>query len=246
MREPLKPGDSFSGHTVAGVLGQSSRVEVFTTTDKQLRWTYLGNEGRIPSEMLFAVSRFDALMSQIRTQVPKPDREAAYEQLGKALFHVLDCNSPTECAPRYDPVQLFITECALRDSRLTYVVAFLISSVLIGAACSAAARWGSASETSPFLWAASCGVVGSGMSVLSRSGNLPLNANAGRTFLLLQGACRPILGALFGLFLTLACKGDVILSFAKNSPLALLSMATMAGFSERFVPEIMSRLEGVP
>jgi hypothetical protein len=194
-----------------------------------------------------AVSQFDSLMSEISVYVPKPQRKAAYTRLGKALFVALDGAQPDKVDSAFAPVCTFIAKSSIQHARFEYVLAFLASFAVLGGTILLSARaFRLDTITGALLWAAVAGIGGSAMSVLHRSNTLALDPKAGRLFLILQGACRPLLGALFAGFMVLACRAELILAFAKDHPLALIPLATVAGFSERFVPEIMSQLEHTP
>lgn len=247
MAELVKAGDSLHGQTVAMILGQSASVRVYTTTDNQLRWDYLANEGHVPVELAPALSAFDGLMTEISTTVPKDRRAVAYAQLGKALFNALDAANAKGIEDSFKGVRNFVATCALHAARFRYIIAFLIASAILAASCLVLAQF----VTSPpnlalLLTAAASGTGGAAMSVLYRSSRLALDPTAHTGFLILQGIARAILGALFGCFIVLACQGELILAFAKDHPLALYPLAVVAGYSERFVPEIMSHLEGTP
>ena len=94
----VKVGEEYLGCVIAEILGQSSRVLVYTTTDNQLRWAYLQDTGVVPQELEPAISEFDPLMTSIKTYVPDRHQKIAYVNLGKSLFVALDRGQPTKIA----------------------------------------------------------------------------------------------------------------------------------------------------
>jgi hypothetical protein len=245
--DKIKTGDEYFGRTVAEIFGQSASAVVYTTMNKELRWNYLANDGHVPLNLQIAVSQFDSLMTDIAIYIPERQQMVAYATLGKALFAAFDGGDPNHVDPAFKPIRDLIATISLQRARYEYLLAFLFSAVVLASAVFFGARAALPDSTLAWLmWAAAAGIAGAAMSVLYRSHALNLDPKAGRPFIRLQGACRPLLGALFAGFVILACRGDLILAFAKDHPLALIPLAIVAGFSERFVPEIMSHLEGTP
>jgi hypothetical protein len=245
--DQIKTGDEYLGNTVAVVFGQSTSAVVYTTTNNELRWSYLANDGHVPLNLQTAVSQFDSLMADIAVYIPKRQQIVAYAALGKALFTAFDGGDPTQVDGAFKPIRDLIATISLQRARYEYLLAFLLSAVVLASPIFFGARVALPGSTLAWLlWAAAAGIAGAAMSVLYRSHALNLDPKAGRPFIQLQGACRPLLGALFGGFIVLACRGDLIFAFANDHPLALIPLAVVAGFSERLVPEIMSHLEGTP
>jgi len=58
------------------------------------------------------------------------------------------------------------------------------------------------------------------------------------------GLTRPLLGAAFGIFVYLALNSGVITLAGDIGPAFYLTIAFVAGFSERFVPDLISTFEG--
>jgi hypothetical protein len=245
--ESVKVGEEYHGCVIAEILGQSSHALVYTTIDNQLRWAYLQDAGAVPQELRPAISEFDSLMTSIKTYVPYRHQKIAYLNLGKSLFVALDQGQSAKTTAAFKQIKDFVRSTSLEWARYQYVLAFLVSASSMLAIMVPLARYVSQESTvATLLWASISGIAGASMSVLYRSHDLILDPNSGRSFVILQGACRPILGGLFGTFLVLACKGELLLAFAKDHPLALYPLAAVAGFSERFIPEIMSHLEATP
>lgn len=238
----VRVGAPHRGQVVESILGQSDKIVVYTTQDKHLRWSYRANGGEIDPPMRPAVSRFDRLMTDIAAVVPARHRASAYAQLGKALFNVLDGGDPSRIEDGFAGVVSFVREAALEYSRLLYVIAFLVTTALLGPFISWAAVSQDTEPLRSVLTGGAFGMLGACVSVLQRSHGLTLDPMAGRPFILVQGGARAVLGLLFGVFIVLACKGELILAFAKDHPAALLPMAMIAGASERFVPEVMEQL----
>ena len=217
---------------------------MYTTSDNHLRWNYTGNNGHVPARMASAVSWFDDLMTEIGSTIPSKHRRGAFGQLGKALFTALDGGQPESIEEAFTGVRRFVRTCAAHSARFRYVLAFLLSAVAMATGCLLLPSFlVSGRSTQVYFYASAAGIAGASMSVLYRSAHLRLDPTAHAGFLALQGLSRSPVGALFGFFIVLACQGELILAFVKDHPLALYPLAIAAGFSERFVAEIMGRLE---
>ena len=82
------------------------------------------------------------------------------------------------------------------------------------------------------------GWLGSVASIVTRINNFRNVANP-----LTVGATRPVLGSAFGIFTYLALTSGIV-SFANElTPQFYLAVAFVAGFSERFVPDLISQFE---
>lgn len=237
-----KLGDTCkTGQKISNVLGQSSIACVYTTEDNHLRWEYFNNGGDFPQNLMPSVAHFDALMASIKNFVPEEQRKPTYHQLGKALFAVL--SSGPEMITAFADVERFIESKAGQRARLVYVLA-----------CAATAAVALAVSVSSLIWVehlhmrlAMLGVLGGSIggliSVLQRSGTVSIDACGSSHYLVVQGAVRSALGALFGVFLAFASKGNVVLGVLSEQKVALFVFTIVAGFSERLVPELLRRLE---
>lgn len=246
MPNQIVAGSVVNGCQVKLVLGQNRMFSVFTTEDGQLRWNYGKPEDEVPDEKQLAISIFDELLTEIRTEVPAKSQELALHRLGKALFQAVTTISTLDIDVHFKSVRKYIDTVTLREARLRYVIAFLLSCLAVETSLLIADAHTEGMPINEYFWLATAGVAGSAISVLSRSSRLPLDKEAGVTLTVIQGGLRPLLGALFAEFALIAYKGDLAFSFAKDHPYALIAIAWIAGFSERLVPEMMSHLEGVP
>ena len=90
------------------------------------------------------------------------------------------------------------------------------------------------------------GAVGAMASIVLRSSTLNLAPYAHWQLEAIQGAVLIILGAVFGFILVAAVRGEIVLSFLDGKPYGLLVFSILAGFSEKYVPEILAGMERRP
>ena len=240
----IQPGGSYKGQCVAIVLGQNEQVVVYTTTDSQLRWSFL-HDGAIDARHWKAIGRFDTLMAEVRSTLPEERRKPAYELLGKELFAALSSLTHVPVDELFKGTEALIGTKPLRRARLTYVLAHLSASAVLSLIGVAVGAWLSTAspEASLVSYGSVAGVIGSTISVLLRSGNLNIDESVGLAFLVVQGAGRAFLGFLFGGTFVLASYGDLVAGFLKGNEAGLLVGGMAAGLSERFIPELMKRIE---
>jgi hypothetical protein len=87
------------------------------------------------------------------------------------------------------------------------------------------------------------GAVGAIISVLIRSDTLRVDPYAHRYFVAFQGLTRILLGVLFGFLLIAAVKGRLVGDAFAGNNYALFILSAVSGYSEKFIPELMSKIE---
>ncbi|MFZ1921684.1 MAG: hypothetical protein WAU57_08640 [Xanthobacteraceae bacterium] len=238
----LKVGDACStGQKVATILGQSTRVTVFTTTDNQLRWQYHENNGDLSDAQLPVLSEFDSLMTEIRVFIPRHTRPEAYVRLGKALFSTLNSRE-TNSNRSFDAVRLFITQSSTQRARFLYTAFSLaVAVVLIAALFLIRFFW--FSQIAIYFYGAIFGAMGAAVSVMQRSKNIELDVRLPDRSIYLQACIRVLLGSVFGLIFVFASKANLIMGRINDDVSAICIFALVAGVSERFIPDLIERLD---
>jgi hypothetical protein len=92
------------------------------------------------------------------------------------------------------------------------------------------------------------GAIGALISIIVRTNKLPVSMSAGRLIACLEAAARVVVGMLGGLLIALAIKSEIffsVLNTASNPLAVLLTVCTVAGASERIVPSLVKKVEGM-
>ena len=92
------------------------------------------------------------------------------------------------------------------------------------------------------IWACAGGL-GAVLSVFQRIGRLEISQYAPRWYAVFQGVARGGLGVFFGMFFVLVNRANLLLGTFMDNVYATLTFAALAGISERFIPEIIRKLE---
>ena len=241
----IKVGEKCStGQIVESILGQSARATVFITKDRHMRWQYHENNGNLPDSKRPALEEFDSLMAEIKSFMPVRHKNEAYTQLGKALFSNL--NSRGKFSPKgFKAVHAFINRSSRQRSRFLYTVfalttAVLVIAILAGLSVLAMPEW------NIYALGAIFGAGGAAVSVMQRSKDLKLDAQLSDSSVYLQASVRILLGMVFGVVFVFASKANLVMGKFNDDIYALCIFAFVAGFSERFVPDLIERLEARP
>ncbi|WP_294624028.1 hypothetical protein [uncultured Roseovarius sp.] len=245
MDDPLKIGSKTStGQIVKEVLGQSKTAAVYITDDNNLRWSYFGDGGDIPDYKKPSVSEFDSLMQLIRTYVPKRQKEDHFKLLGKSLFQALNSTENLSSPVHFHAVAASIEELSQQSARFSYVTyCFLALGIIVSIGL--LLDWGLSfsGEWAVGTWCGLMGAAGAAISVAHRITGLKINWKSQPKMLVAEGFARVLVGLFFGIIFYMMSVSDLVLGMLKENTLALLVFATIAGFSERFIPELMEKLE---
>jgi len=238
----LRVGEASStGQIVESILGQSSKVTVFTTTDNHLRWQYHENNGDLPDTHIPIVDEFDSLMTEIRVFVPQHNRREGYTRLGKALFSALNAKEPAS-SRSFEAVKAFITQSSTQRARFIYTAfALATAASIILVLFMLQFLW--FSQIALYFYGAIFGAMGAAVSVMQRSRDIELDVRLPDRAIYLQASIRVMLGLVFGLVFIFASKANLIMGAINSDVFALCMFALVAGVSERFIPDLIERLE---
>ena len=85
-------------------------------------------------------------------------------------------------------------------------------------------------------------MIGALLSVLQRGHKLKLDPMAPVQNIIMQSATRILIGILSGTIIVIASKSELALGLVANNNYALMLLAVISGFSERYVPDLMENI----
>ena len=239
----LKIGEKCpSGAVVKTILGQSARAAVYTTDDGQLRWNFSENNGVVPEDFSPSISKFDGLMSEIKTIAPEKHKSECFILLGKSLFAALSSQAGKSSIECFADFEKYLHRLAQQRTRTQYVFECMLITAIF-CAVTIFAIHGVTILHKEYFYGSVFGAIGGCISVMQRANNVDIDWTLSNSGLLLQAVVRIALGLLFGAIFVLACKSDFLLGAFKTNTGALYLLALVAGFSERMIPDLFGRLE---
>lgn len=245
MKYPIEVGSTTSsGQIVSEVLGESRVVAVYQTEDGHLRWSYFGNDEIVPDEKKPLLATFDGLMQTIKTYLSNAHKDDCLKLLGKSLFRALDSDTGQSAPDHFENIASTIEDLAQQNARFSYVF-FCFTALGIVLALGALSVWAFALDGlwEVGVWCGVMGAAGAAISVAHRIRDLSIEWKSQMKLLAAEGFARILVGYFFGVLFCLMSKGDLVLGALSENFLALLVFSTIAGFSERFIPELMEKLE---
>lgn len=244
----FKVGEQTSGgQVVLEILAESEVAIVYITTDKHLRWHYMANNGKLPVAHQSTIIKFDALFKDIKLFVPKKHQLTQFTLLGKCLHSALQHPDPLATDDLFAEVREGSSALSLQAVRLRYVGTCLATLFCAGLACGLISlvlplepQW------ADLLPAGAFGAAGAAVSILHRVRSLEIDWRTTLPALTTEAVSRILVGLFFGMFFVMASKANLVLGALKDIPFGLFVFAIVAGFSERFVPQLIDQLENRP
>jgi len=231
--DDFKPGseDSF-GRTIKTIIGRHRHMVVYITSEGAVGWDYK----ELPERLRPAVTEFQTLNGLANFCLSKKLRGAATDLLAKALYAGLLCEDGQNPIEKFEEVRRFIVERASGRARLYYVLWSLFCALVLGLLILRHSQWEMPSIP---LVGILGGLMGASISIIQRGWKLPVDPLCSAPHLAFQGLIRVVLGAVFGAFLVIASKANLTLGNISGDTWALFGFSVAAGFSERFVPDLL-------
>ncbi len=226
---------------IALIYGQSTKVLVFRDEPGQVRWETSADT--LTQAQSAAHQAYDRLHARVLSCIPAgKKRTALIDEMALALFLGLSEADETKAARYFDDVAARVTHEAQVEARLTYLAAGSIAAgAIVGVAL--AVGYFTSTDARAVVAGAAAGAVGAWASILSRVAQLELGRLETPANLKFQGITRILLGMIFGIVAIVAMKsGQVFPAVSTNAWFTTL-VTFIGGWSERLVPEIMSKVE---
>lgn len=245
MQKQYNVGDELvtCGDKICLIVGQTDRAGVFLIEGDKIRWEYYA-DNLLPEAGRYATSKYETLWYELSGSTAKTLRRPLIVQIANSLFSALHADNASAIDGHFKAVEESVHYNARANQSFRYLLGALtalgvtaLTEVCVGFLI------GVPTDTARFFIAAAAGGVGAIMSVLQRLSSLEIDRHAPLWYAVLQGAARVALGVLFGVFFALANKANIVLGTFAENLYAVAAFSVLAGISERFVPEMIRRME---
>lgn len=227
---------------------------VYLDEEHYLYWATDSEYGTYAPDFNTIINRVGYLESIARGLLTGPQIEALARILGDCVAVLLDDGDSTNARDTLDKAENYLNARSTELGRTWYISAAAVVTAIALAGC--AVLWlgrdwfrGKLGLTAfAVLFGAGVGALGALIFVIMRIGKIGIDAMAGRSIHRFEGVIRIIAGMAGAALITLAIKANVFLgaldSAEKSLPL-ILTIAMIAGASERIVPNLIKKVEGL-
>jgi hypothetical protein len=242
------PPPPWNGYTAGGVDKHGKQIRdlihldfwscVYTTEDDRIGWQHRGSRC-IDAPVSAAES--SALLNELRAVVKDAGvRRDGIRLIATCLSRAFIQRITNDDRNFFTAARDFLDTKRREALHITYLASAFAASAIIASAGLALSPYVAQSD---YFVAAALGAVGGFVSVAQRFRSLPIDAFSSVRYTAVSGTIRAILGGVFGALFLLFQRAGLLLSVINGRPAAIYSLALIAGFSERFIPELLHRLE---
>lgn len=234
LRVPFKAVDEFIDDVgpIKYVFGASEQWVVFVDKAGEIVCDY----PKVTDKAAPLITEFYRLRELGKSSLRHAEVGALTHILGTELSIALQRTPPVDTSDAFVASRDFIQLRNESRMRIRYVSASISAALAFGLAA-----WAIVPDTA-LLVGCIGGIIGAAISVLQRSADLEIRRFLPATQVITQGAVRVTLGVLFGVLIVVASRAGVVSeAMAANANAAFIA-GVVAGFSERFVPDLLSKV----
>jgi len=225
---------------IVRVYARDLRFSVFMDHTQTLCWEYK----LLPDMMLARVAEFERLNVTATAVLSGAELLAAKNILGNELAVALR-NEDAASMGLFAASREFVKNRVESTLTNNYIIATLSAAVIVGVALAVPALLQPAFVTMPLRQlstGALGGLIGATISLLGRSATLNISQFVSKRQIAAQAIVRIALGVVFGSLAFLAIKGNIVLGTISVHPEAQFLISVAAGFSERWIPDLLTDL----
>lgn len=240
--EPLSEQLSSVKSKISEVLSFGPKHSIYLNKKGKIHFVYdSSNEDK---KLAKSILKFRLLEGLVDLLHGDQEKKFATKQLGAALdmcisSHVTNQDYCIDVA--FEKIERFISERQISSIRYKFLKA-CFSFTLLSTLMLLAVLNQLSTGYGIFFYCMIAALVGSFVSVLQRHSSLVLDPFANSSSLFSEALCRMTIGICFGLFIVFLSKSELALAPFKDAPFALITFAFISGFSERFIPDIVTNV----
>jgi hypothetical protein len=248
--------DPYLDKTIKTLIAKDHAYIVYLDEEYAVEWGWTDDYGPLSAGMANVLNRVAILEAvPVEKEIPLNNKIAFRRMIGEAVARVLEDRDEKSAGDVLDQAMGYIIplrQAVARTWNLQATLAMSLIFVVLSLALwteRATVRHYVGNSLLQLALASAAGVVGGFVSFAYRSRQIELDPSGGRWRYYFDGFARS-LGAAFGaVFVALAVKMKLVVGFLNaangQETVALLVAGMLAGVSERLVPTLVGRLEGV-
>jgi hypothetical protein len=228
------------GDKIEDIFAQTDTYVVYINTKDEVHWEY---DEDLPKHMVPAVTEYNRLKSKGKIILHKSQRAYLAILLGRAMSSAFLLTDQEGMLELFEPANKFLGQRGESRSRITYLVSASVFTVVFLAVLVLAfvLNKGPYISLQNIILGSLGGVFGAALSVYRRGRKLEIDYYTPQYHIFIQGGIRVILGMLFGGFIIVAMSAKIALGEIPLTNYTIFAFGVVAGFSERFVPDIIER-----
>lgn len=233
-------GRSDAGDIVVEILQRSDKYFIFLNQEGSLQWEF---EGALCAEPDDSSAQAFQLVSQVSMSgIPGKRRRRVLTHIADALANALASRRVGDTRDFFENARALVDITRVEVLHLTYLISAFASLIVISALLYTVSALASSDLARDFLMSSLLASVGAFVSVLLRFRAIQVETYTSQFYTLLGGTTRIVAGALFGAIFLLLHRAELLLTVLKT-PVSVAAASVLAGFSERFVPELLAAFE---
>ena len=231
------------GVVVATIIFDTDECVVYLDTDLDTWWD---TDQEITPEIGKAINRVAELESIPLDGLSMSVRLAFRTMVAEGAARALDDENNVSAQLIHDRAEEFIKARLAELARSWYLTTGLVALVLSGIAMTLVWFFVSPPQYVAFGLCLAAGALGAAFSLISRIASFPLDPAAGQRLHRLEASARVLAGMVGAFVAFLALNAKIVFPTLVDAGLApLLLVSFVAGISERFVPNLVQRVEGL-
>lgn len=243
-----KPGgENKYGEEITRLLGRSSKAIVYLIlTDGHEKLKCHWDPKACPNGTISNAIAHELLM-QIETGINKQEfKNIGRDLVGTALFKAYEIGQSEEKTDHFSTAREYIETKMFERAHFRYLLAsfysvlvFILFTVL-GLMYTPLNNFGN-----QLILSGGIATVGAFVSVIQRYKDIDIQRYTSTSYLAIGAITRILLGFIFGMVFILALKSELIFATLESNVFAVYLLSFISGINERFIPEILKRVETV-
>ena len=245
MSNPVnfKVGDKApDGNEIEMIYGETDTVLVYRNGNTIYHFI---DVEEISPKVSAALREYERIRGIVFHVYSKKDFSNVQDALGLCLFNALTASTEAEAIGAFASLKERAIKKSANVARVQYACAAIGLTLVLGLLTYLFYAQDGGGELRNFGACPLFAAFGAFASVILRLQGIAVDPFESTALVLFQGAFRILVGVLFAIFLVAAAEANLLAGIATTNTATLLAYSFISGFSERFAPEIISRLNKV-